>query len=82
MNKLNEAKKMADKVINGNPFPIGSLGYRIAKAELTVNGFYGYRNSETNERILIVPDLIVENMSTCDYPAPVIEESPIPFIVL
>ena len=35
-----QAKKQAQRIINYNPFPVGSLGYIQTKANLKWHGYY------------------------------------------
>ena len=35
-----EAKKQAQRIIDYNPFPVGSLGYKLTEANLKHHGYY------------------------------------------
>ena len=35
-----QAKNEAQRIINYNPFPVGSLGYKLTEANLKYHGYY------------------------------------------
>jgi len=40
-NKMKQqAKNEAQRIINYNPFPVGSLGYKLTEANLKYHGYY------------------------------------------